>query len=511
MIPRPRASSVFGLSAGSTLGKYEILRKLATGGMAEIYLARVRGTAGFEKLVVLKRILPNVAEDPAFVQMFLDEARLAATLHHPNIADVYDVGEDDGTFFFTMEFIHGQDARTIQLVTRKRGERIPLEVALAIIDGTAAALDYAHEKTGPDGAPLGLVHRDVSSNNVLVSHDGAVKLVDFGIARANSQQHKTQTGTLKGKIPYMSPEQCRGLPIDRRSDLFSLGVLLYELTVGHRPFRGEADFAIMDAIVSHGAKPPTQVVSSYPPQLEAIVMKLLERAPSDRYQTGEQLLGDLHELMARHRLWAPPRVLGKHMRSLFGDRIEAWEAAEKEGVAFVEHVAQTITSESQRSELVTPPSLVTAAPPMVARLAPSHRIAPTPPTAPPPLAMTPPRTRRGLVVAIAVIAVSLCAIAGYAVLGGKKTAPASEARPVVMTPSAPAVTTSQPTPPIERPPDAAPTIEPQPAPIVAAPPPRRPAPVRRNSPPKTTTPPDSKNTDPKKENPWDIDSPVLPQ
>ncbi len=219
------------LPGGATFGKYEVLRKLAIGGMAEIYLARVRGHAGFEKLVVLKRILPHIAEDPAFVKMFLDEARLAATLQHPNIADVYDVGSEGKFYFFTMEYIHGADARTVRLQAHRKSQPIPLMNALAIVHGTASALAYAHDKRGPDG-PLGLVHRDVSSSNILVSFDGAVKLVDFGIARATSRESKTRTGTLKGKIPYMSPEQCQNQPLDRRSDLFSLGVVLYELTVG---------------------------------------------------------------------------------------------------------------------------------------------------------------------------------------------------------------------------------------------------------------------------------------
>ncbi|HUS27961.1 MAG TPA: serine/threonine-protein kinase, partial [Kofleriaceae bacterium] len=255
----------FDLPSGTMLGKYEILKKLATGGMAEIYLARVRGNAGFEKLVVIKRILPTVADDPTFVRMFLDEARLAATLHHPNIADVYEVGEHEGAPFFAMEFVHGQDVRAIRQGARKTKERVPLAIALAIIHGGASALDYAHDRTGSDGKPLNLVHRDVSSSNILVSYEGAIKLIDFGIARATSRTHQTQVGTLKGKIPYMSPEQCRGLPLDRRSDLFSLGVVMYELTVGRRPFRGETDFGIMEQIVHGEAPAPSTLVDDYPP------------------------------------------------------------------------------------------------------------------------------------------------------------------------------------------------------------------------------------------------------
>ncbi|HUS33651.1 MAG TPA: protein kinase [Kofleriaceae bacterium] len=352
--PEPRKSGLLELPRGTAIGKYEILRKLATGGMAEIYLARVSGTAGFEKLVVLKRILPTIAEDPRLVQMFLDEARLAATLRHPNIADVYDVGDDDGIVFFTMEFVHGQDVRTVRQDAKKRNDPVPLGVALAIVHGTASALEHAHELTGPDGKHLGLVHRDVSTSNVMVSYDGAVKLLDFGIARASSSTHKTQTGMLKGKIAYMSPEQCRGTPLDRRSDLFSLGIVMFELTVGRRPFRGDTDFAIMDQIVYQGAPKPSSIRPDYPPELEAIVMKLLDRNPALRYPTAEDLLHDLDEYIGANGLWQSPRAIGKYMRTLFADKIVAWEQAEQEGVSFAQHVAQSITSQSQRVELMTP-------------------------------------------------------------------------------------------------------------------------------------------------------------
>jgi len=357
------------LTPGEVLGKYEILRKLAVGGMAEIYLARTRGNAGFEKVVVLKRILPQVAEDPTFVQMFLEEARLAATLNHPNVAHVYDVGEVDGQHFFTMEFVHGQDVRSIRHEMKKREEAVPLPISLAVIHGTAAALHYAHERTGPDGRLLGLVHRDVSASNVMVSYDGAIKLLDFGIARAASSTHKTQVGTLKGKVPYMSPEQCKGHPLDRRSDLFSLGIVLFELTVGRRPFRGESDFAIMDQIVYKGAPRPSSIQPDYPPELEAIVMKLLEREPKARYTTGEELIEDLDGYIQRHQLWISPTKIGKYMRGAFADRIAAWEEAEQQGVPFSQHVAHSITSQSQRSELVTPPSAFPGLPSKSAEIA----------------------------------------------------------------------------------------------------------------------------------------------
>jgi serine/threonine protein kinase len=353
----PRNQSKFELPLGASVGKYEILRKIATGGMAEIYLACVRGTAGFEKLVVLKRILPQLAEDPKFVQMFLDEARLASTLHHPNIADVYDVGEADGQYFFTMEFVHGHDVRTLRHEMQKRNEPLPLAVALAIIHGAASALDHAHDRRGPDGQLLGLVHRDVSASNVMVSYDGAVKLLDFGIARVRSATHTTQAGTLKGKVPYMSPEQCKGMPVDRRSDLFSLGVVLYELTVGHRPFRGDSDYAIMDQIVYHGAPPPSSAVNGYPAELEAIVMKCLERAPKARYTTGDELLEELDAFTRQAGQWISPKQVGKYMRTVFADRVKAWQEAEAAGVPFMQHVTESITSHSQQSDVQTPPSV----------------------------------------------------------------------------------------------------------------------------------------------------------
>jgi serine/threonine protein kinase len=203
---------------------------------------------------------------------------------------------------------------------------------------------------------MGLVHRDVSAANVMVSYDGAVKLLDFGIARVMTASHRTQVGTLKGKVPYMSPEQCKGQPLDRRSDLFSLGTVLFELTVGRRPFLGDSDYAVMDQIVYQGAPRPSSLVPGYPPELEAIVMRLLERDPKARYTTADELGDDLDAFIQRHGLWMSPKQLGKHMRTVFADRIAAWHEAEKHGVSFTEHVAESLTAQSQQSELMTPPT-----------------------------------------------------------------------------------------------------------------------------------------------------------
>jgi len=306
------------LKRGDSLGRYEIIERIAVGGMAEIYLGRVRGTAGFDKLVAIKRILPFVALDSSFVEMFLAEARLAATLRHPNIADVFDVGIEDGSYFFAMEFIHGQDLRSIRLQASVAGVRVPLGIALAIVSGIVSALAYAHTKQGPTG-PLNLVHRDISPSNILVSFDGAVKLVDFGIARAetNPRTTITRTGQLKGKIPYMSPEQCRAKPMDGRADLFSLGIVLYELTTGVRPFDGKGDFDTLERIVHGNMRLPSEIVHDFPPALEAVVLRMLANKREARYQTAEALLADLERLTTEHGLFVSAFVVGKYMRELF--------------------------------------------------------------------------------------------------------------------------------------------------------------------------------------------------
>ncbi len=342
------------LEVGTKFGKYQILRKLATGGMAEIFLARATGIVGFEKTVAIKRILGQFAANPDFVNMFLDEARLAANLQHPNIVQIYDVGNADGFYFFAMEFIHGQDCRSLKRVSHKKGSRIPLGNVLTIIHGAAAGLGYAHDKCNDAGQSLGLVHRDVSPANILLSYDGAVKVVDFGIAKAESRETKTRTGTIKGKIPYMPPEQCKGLDTDSRSDLFALGVVLYEMTVGRRPFRGENDFAILQTIINNEFTKPSERVPGYPEQLEAIVLKLLAPAPDQRYQRAEDLMIDLEEFAQDHGMRISTLELKRYMHVAFADDIEAWEKAQREGATLEEHVASHDTTVSDPSLLITP-------------------------------------------------------------------------------------------------------------------------------------------------------------
>ncbi|MEX1363331.1 MAG: protein kinase [Nannocystaceae bacterium] len=340
--------------AGATLGKYKLIRRLATGGMAELFLARATAIHGFEKLVVLKRILPQHAESDDFIRMFLAEARLAATLHHPNIVQVYDIGEQGNTYFFTMEYVAGQDLRKLVRSARKAQKALPLEHILHVIMGVAAGLHHAHEKIGLDGKPLGIVHRDVSPSNVLVTYEGGVKIVDFGIAKAASAQTNTVAGTLKGKIPYMSPEQCRGEVVDRRSDIFSIGTLMWELTTGSRLFTGENEFAVINKVAAGEVPMPTTVRGDYPPELEAIVMRALQPDRDLRYASALDLQIDLEDFCREARLPVSSARMAKFMRELFGDEMRASAQA-----LTVDRVDEQPTM--QRS--VMSPEMLMAAPP----------------------------------------------------------------------------------------------------------------------------------------------------
>ena len=270
------------------LGSYEILRKLARGGMAELFLARTNGPEGFEKLVVLKKILPTFAENPKFVRLFLDEAKLAATLDHPHIAHVYDMGKVEGNYFFTMEYVHGQDVRAMLRRTVRQEQLFPLDHTVQIVHAIASALHYAHERRKPDGSLLDIVHRDVSPSNILVSYDGAIKLVDFGVAKAATSSVKTRTGTLKGKIAYMSPEQAKGGAVDRRSDVFSLGIVLWELLTTQRLFRTDNDLATIQLIINSKPPPPRTLRPECPVELERIVLKALAADPEQRLDLGDR-------------------------------------------------------------------------------------------------------------------------------------------------------------------------------------------------------------------------------
>ena len=366
-------------------GKYRPFRRLAVGGMAEIFLAYARSAHGFEKLVVLKRVLPAHADNREFTRMFLDEARLAATLDHPNIVHVYDIGEHGGNVFFAMEYVHGQSLLKLmrQITTARRW--LPLEHALGIIIGTCAGMHYAHEKNGLDGRALGIVHRDVSPPNILISYDGSVKVADFGIAKASIATTSTAVGTLKGKIPYMSPEQCRSGPLDRRSDIFSIGILLYELTVGRRLFQAESELGIIHKIVNGVVPPPSQLLRGYPEDLERIVYRALQLDPEHRYPTARALQVDLEELAREYKLPTSSVRLAGFMEEMFDEETRRWptdlaHAADGKAAAAGQH-APTREVPAQSHDLPGGPGSQRAGAPQPTA---QYGRLPGQPTAPPP-------------------------------------------------------------------------------------------------------------------------------
>ena len=306
------------------LGRYEILQQLARGSVADVLLARATGQAGFARHVVIKRIRPEVALDARFVTAFLSEARIGAALNHQNIVQVFDVDREGGNVYFAMEYVHGEDARKLLLKTREQNVQLPIDHVCAIGAAAAAGLHHAHELHGPDRLPLGLVHRDVSPSNILIGYDGSVKLVDFGLAKAALRSAKTRTGSLSGKAPYMSPELCTGTPIDRRSDVFALGIVLFELATSRRLFKGDNDFLTMAAIVEGEIHPPSTFRPDLPPRLDAIIMRALARAPVDRFQTANDLRAELESFAIESELRISAKPLADYMAKIFGPRVEPW-------------------------------------------------------------------------------------------------------------------------------------------------------------------------------------------
>lgn len=326
-------------------GKYTLLRRLALGGMAELFLALQRSVAGFEKLVVVKRVLPELASDEAFVAMLLQEARIAATLTHPNIAQVYDVGHAEGRYFIAMEHVHGEDLRSIVRQMKKKEVRsFPLEHTIAIVLGCCKGLAYAHDQRDLDGNELGIVHRDVSPQNVLVTFTGDVKLVDFGIAKAATGAEE-KPGKLKGKVPYMSPEQAQGLELDRRSDIFSLGVMLFELTTGKRLFRGDSDPETLRTIVEGNYPTPRSLNPNIPERLEQIILRSLEPSRERRYPTAHDMQVDLEAFIRDTQMPVSPLSLGEWMRTLFDDKLAQQKQMLQEGRQLAEVLAAQASDE----------------------------------------------------------------------------------------------------------------------------------------------------------------------
>lgn len=441
------------------------MRRLATGGMAEIYLARTVDAAGADTQLVVKRMLPDLARDPAFVEMFLAEAEITSRLAHPNIVRVAEIGEDGGNYFYAMEYVRGSDLLELMRVLSKQHKAVPIEVAVAIVIRVCLALEHTHALCDDSGRPLDVVHRDISLGNILVGYDGSVKLADFGVVRHGGRA-RTEPGILKGKLGYMSPEQCLGERLDGRSDLFSLGVVLYEITTGERVFPPcESDEATVTRIIQCAIKPPTELQFGYPIDLGAIVMTALQRDPSQRYQTARDLRRDLQAFLRVHRLEGARSSIGTLVTRAF-----------------------PIASPRPRArESVELDSLVGSLPPLMPRTVSDRDLVPVAPLEPPTaLLVAPPPARpvldlgyrkylpAALAISIVVVGIAISAWAAWS---------------HVHTPAETLIAIESNSPPITI--SSTRWSEPAPGPThdrAAATPPRTTAPPPRSKPPRVTTP-----------------------
>ncbi|MCY1079719.1 serine/threonine protein kinase [Archangium lansingense] len=337
----------------TSFGKYLLLERINVGGMAEVFTAKAFGVEGFERILAIKKILPTMAEDEEFITMFIDEARISVELNHANVVRIDELGKHEDTYFIAMEYVAGRDLRTLLERYRRRKEIMPTAQAVFIASKMCEGLDYAHRKKDARGQDLGIIHRDVSPQNILISYEGEVKIIDFGIAKAANRSQKTQAGILKGKFGYMSPEQVRGLPIDRRSDVFAVGVILYEMLTGERLFVGESDFSTLEKVRNADVPMPRQFNPNIPSGLEKVLMKALARDAEERYQWGSDLQEDLMRFLLAGDAIYSSKHLSAYMKEAFAEDIVR-EAEKMERYASVERPDQIETT-GVTGELSRPP------------------------------------------------------------------------------------------------------------------------------------------------------------
>ncbi len=302
-------------------GEYKILKKIATGGMAEVFLAKRVGVEGFEKLVAIKRILPQFSENEEFIAMFIDEAKLAAQLNHRNVVQIYDFGNQQGSYYIAMEYVFGKDLRTILKKSRDKHQRLPLTQCTYIMAEAARGLEFAHKLEDHYGNPLNIIHRDISPQNIFISYEGDVKIADFGIAKAASQSTETRAGVLKGKILYMSPEQAWGKAIDRRSDLYSLGVLFYEMVTERKIVEADSEFSMLEKVRNGEVEFPPAIFEKIPNRLSYIMKKTLEKDPGNRYQTAQEMRVDLENYLLTTKETLSEKTISDYLKDLFRDEI----------------------------------------------------------------------------------------------------------------------------------------------------------------------------------------------
>ncbi len=300
-------------------GKYRLIQPLAQGGMAEIFLAKQQGPAGYEKSVVIKRVLSHYSSNPDFVEMFLDEARLAALLSHPNIVQMFDFGEVDGSYYLCMEYLRGEDLHTLLRMAKNKNLIIPAQVAATVVAAACDALHYAHNLTTDEGKALHIIHRDISPSNIFLTYQGQVKVLDFGIARAEGKVVKTAMGVIKGKISYMAPEQARGYQLDARVDVWALGVVLHELLTGKRLFSRNSDVESFKALLDDPIPMPADVADGIPAELNDIVAKALERNLDHRYPSAKAMYDDLDDFLASRTYMPPQSLLTQYLQELVGE------------------------------------------------------------------------------------------------------------------------------------------------------------------------------------------------
>lgn len=437
-------------------GKYLLLEKLATGGMAQLYRAKIIGVEGFEKFIAIKQILPHLAHEEELITSFIDEAKLAALLNHQNIVQIYDFGSMEDSYFITMEFLFGKDLRAVNAKAREKGSPVSLENALYLISKVCAGLDYAHKLKDFQGKSLNIIHRDISPQNIFLTYEGDVKIVDFGIAKAASQSTITQVGMIKGKVAYMSPEQAAGKVIDHRSDIFATGILLYELVACRRMFQGDDTLQILSKVREAEFTPLGTLKGGLPDKLYDIVAKALAKEPEDRYQSLADMQADIEECIFRLNLRPSGRSMAEYLKILFAEDIEA------EGKRMADAAGAGAASDRAREAEA---SLRAAdAPPVQKPPAPmAEPPTPTPVKASPEGRPRPaePATggKKGALAAVAGVAVLALLGGGYYLMGkGKDPTGATATAPPAQAPS-PAPAAPQAPPPPPAPPAPSPTAE----------------------------------------------------
>ena len=310
------------MSASLIFNKYEIVKRLAMGGMGEVFVARQTGIAGFDRLVILKNLLPDLAKQDELVNQFLDEARVAATLNHPNIVSILEVGEWEGVYYLAMEYIKGADLVQLQIDAYKKGKKIPISVAGQIIADSANGLDHAHHASNMSGDALNIVHRDISPHNIMIRTDGVAKVVDFGIAKAAGRLTRTATGMIKGKLHYMSPEQIQGQTITGATDQFALGVVLWEMLARKRLFKEKSDIRTYERIVACDIPALSSVNSEIPPEFEKIVMRMLAKDPAERYPRIGEAGSDLNRFVHLYDQKAGNQQVSDFLQEVFESALE---------------------------------------------------------------------------------------------------------------------------------------------------------------------------------------------